>query len=105
MNNKSGSRQSISLLRGPPGTIIPNSRIIGSFFTSYHPYIIVSWRVVYHKVWAMTQRAVVMISKVPFLQALPVEDVKAFQLADFLGAVHLFQANSTGNSVSTDAIL
>lgn len=44
-----------------------NAELIRLFIRSYHPYIVVSWGVVCHKIGTMAQRAVVMIAEVPFL--------------------------------------
>lgn len=48
----------------------------------------------------MTERTVEVIAQEPLLQTLAVEDVETAQLADFLGAIHLVQADGTGESQS-----
>lgn len=48
----------------------------------------------------MTQRAIEMVTQEPLLQAFPVKNVQAPQVADLLRAVYLLQTNGAEQNVS-----
>lgn len=67
-----------------------------SVVSSYHPYKVVRRADFLVIVCSVTERTVIVVLEVPFLETFPMEDVEAFQFSDFLGTEDRFEADDTG---------